>query len=245
MQNPFSLSKPWLFPIAGISGLVLAFAWKNLTNNAPPPGGNWFTFLALSASLVAAVTDLRTGKIYNWLTYPTALTALFLSTVASLSPAFHAWSGVQSLSPCVLGAGLALGLVCVAQQLMGGGMGDIKLAGALGALVGPALAWQILATLYVSAAVWSLCLMLLHLGPRLVLRLLLRGLACSLIPNLYLTKLEQDVAGILKRRVRLGPFFAVGVVTALTLSAVHTSATAPLTTLTNLSTRADFVSANR
>ena len=86
--------------------------------------------VAVSVTLVATVTDFRTGLIPNWLTLP----ALVLGVVA------HA---IGSGGRGALFAGLGV-LICGATPLlfhrlgaMGGG--DVKLFAALGALVGPGM----------------------------------------------------------------------------------------------------------
>ncbi len=79
--------------------------------------------------LVAAVTDIRTGKVYNAVTIPVIVLALVLSA------AHLGWEGLaQSLQ----GIGLALGLWLFSNlfgRVMGGG--DIKLLAAIGSLQGP------------------------------------------------------------------------------------------------------------
>lgn len=81
----------------------------------------------------ATVTDLRAQRIPNALTIPAALAALTLHTL-SQGPA-GLWLGVQGL-----GLGLGLMLAPFLFGVMGGG--DVKLMAALGALFGPALAFE-------------------------------------------------------------------------------------------------------
>jgi prepilin peptidase CpaA len=91
-----------------------------------------FTGLFIAAvatfTLAAAATDLRSQRVPNWLTVPTAIAGL----------AFHAfapsgWGAGVSL------AGFALGfaLLFLPWLLGGSGMGDVKLLAALGAWLGP------------------------------------------------------------------------------------------------------------
>lgn len=88
---------------------------------------SWLLALALVASLLATVTDLRTRTIPNWLTFP----------LVPLASALHLLqSGLEGLLFASLGA-----LVCFApvyflfaRGALGGG--DVKLFAGLGALLG-------------------------------------------------------------------------------------------------------------
>jgi len=90
------------------------------------------------ALAISVVTDLRTRKILNIVTFPTIALCLALRLAAGLR-------GGDFWGPAVGGVGLASGLVGMAvsgilffvMAAMGGmGMGDVKLAAAVGAGVG-------------------------------------------------------------------------------------------------------------
>lgn len=78
----------------------------------------------------AAMIDLRTKRIPNYLTMPAALLGL---AYHSFAPA--GWGIGTSLA----GLGVGLALLLLPWLLGGGGMGDVKLLGALGAWLGPRL----------------------------------------------------------------------------------------------------------
>jgi prepilin peptidase CpaA len=83
---------------------------------------------------VAAVSDIRTHKLPNWLTVP----ALFAALV------FHGiTAGLSGLGLALGGFATGFGILFVLWLLKGMGGGDVKLMGALGAWLGP------LPTLYV------------------------------------------------------------------------------------------------
>src|SRR4051812_37339735 len=85
----------------------------------------WPTFITVS---IAAIADIRTRKIPNWLVVPFLLGGVTISAIA------HGWHGLgQSLSG-VLVAALLLGPL---YWLGGMGMGDVKLCAAIGAWIGP------------------------------------------------------------------------------------------------------------
>ena len=93
---------------------------------------NWtdafrFFFLVLVV-LAAAVTDLRSRKIPNWITVSGAALGLMIHT---------AQSGLSGAAWSVAGAALGFGIF-IAFYLAGGmGAGDVKLFSAVGALAGP------------------------------------------------------------------------------------------------------------
>ncbi len=103
-------------------------------------------WIAVTMCLVAAITDLRAGKIYNWLTLP----------VLSVAPLAHlALGGWQAA--LLSGVGLSVcGLIFYVLFRFGGGGGDVKLAAATGALVGPARGLEFVFASLVAAALFSL-----------------------------------------------------------------------------------------
>ncbi len=86
------------------------------------------TLLLFAGVLVAAVTDLRWHKIPNALTFPTMVVGLIGHTLGDGLNGF-----LFSIGGLVLGLGLLLGFYVL------GGMaaGDVKLLGAVGAILGP------------------------------------------------------------------------------------------------------------
>ena len=83
----------------------------------------------LSLALVAAYTDLRWGKIFNFVTVPFALLGLLLNSIES---------GLEGCLLSLGGLGVGFGLWLVSSflgRILGGG--DIKLLMAFGALQGP------------------------------------------------------------------------------------------------------------
>jgi prepilin peptidase CpaA len=92
-----------------------------------------FTFL-----VVCAYTDIAGGKIYNWATYPAIGAGLALNLLIGGISGEHGGEAAQnynlinSILGCLLGF-LVLGILYAAGGI---GLGDVKLAGAIGALIG-------------------------------------------------------------------------------------------------------------
>jgi prepilin peptidase CpaA len=96
----------------------------------------WPTVIALA---VATFTDLRTRLIPNWLVLP------FLAAGITVSGWLRGWHGIgQSL----LGLGLGLLVYGLLFWMGGMGAGDVKLAAAIGAWIGPT---QLFFALFVTA----------------------------------------------------------------------------------------------
>jgi prepilin peptidase CpaA len=104
------------------------------------------------AVIVAAIFDIRTRRIPNWLVFSLLPSGIIVSTITS------GWSGLtRSVSGALL-ASLLMGLL----YLLGGmGMGDVKLCAGVGAWIGPhqllfALVFMGLAGALM-AFVWAIC----------------------------------------------------------------------------------------
>ena len=105
----------------------------------------------LAVVLLAAWTDVRDGKVYNWLTYPAAVAGLLLN--AAFRP--------PGLGLPQAALGLLVGFVPLFLAYAAGalGGGDVKLTGAVGAFLGP---WAMLyALLYTFLAGAVFCLLLI------------------------------------------------------------------------------------
>lgn len=90
----------------------------------PSPGSPWVAVLC--GSLVAAVCDVRTRRIPNWLTGPMFLAGIVWAAWQC------GWAGVgDGLLGCLL-----LAIPFVFLFLLGGGAGDAKLMGAIGVWLG-------------------------------------------------------------------------------------------------------------
>ena len=84
--------------------------------------------MAVIPALVAGWTDWRWRRIPNWLTVPALLLGIGVNCAAT------GWTGAKE---SLLGAALGLGLLLPFVLIRSLGAGDWKLAGALGAFLGP------------------------------------------------------------------------------------------------------------
>jgi prepilin peptidase CpaA len=86
----------------------------------------WWPTLIVVA--VATFTDLRSRRIPNWLVLP------FLAAGLTVSGWLEGWHGIEQ---SLMGLGLGILLFGVLFWMGGMGAGDVKLAGAIGAWIGP------------------------------------------------------------------------------------------------------------
>lgn len=108
------------------------------------------TFYVLLVAVIACVTDLRSARIPNWLTFSAAIVAL----------GFHTFAGEgMGLGTALLGLVVGLAVFFPLFALRAMGAGDVKLLAAFGAWVGPiSILWV---ALYTALAGGAFALMLM------------------------------------------------------------------------------------
>src|SRR5260221_9735812 len=89
--------------------------------------------LATAVAVTAAMTDVRDRRIPNRLTYSAMIAGLVLQT------SVHGWHG---LLLGLVGGALFGGCFLFFHLVRAMGAGDVKLAAALGCIIGPTCSWQ-------------------------------------------------------------------------------------------------------
>jgi Flp pilus assembly protein protease CpaA len=230
-QNPIAsmTSKQICWAAALAFPLLVGPFWCVAWSLASPPSPvRWLGTLAglvlLAALGTCTVTDVRGHRIYNWTTYSAFLWAVLINGAASVVPASgvvvaSATTGAPSVGPEWLGGfgiGQSLGgaalcfLITLAGYHMSGrGAGDVKLAAALGALLGVHHGVFAVAYSYIVAAaaiiVWSTWVN----GPLAIVKAGLRTVGKYLGPLWPFPPTSSDSA-LLLRPIPLGPYFAIG-----------------------------------
>jgi prepilin peptidase CpaA len=125
----------------------------------------WAYGVLVVVLLAAAIDDIRTSKIHNWITYPAVLVGLI----------GHCFGGVDlhgrelGFSGALIGLLVGFGPMFIAWRAGGVGGGDAKLMGAIGALGG----WQFaLASLFYGLVVAGLMALIVMLRHRVLRRTL-------------------------------------------------------------------------
>ncbi len=132
-------------------------------------GSDIWAYAVLAVVLIiAAVTDLRSGKIYNWTTYPAMLIGLVGHAVigglwGDVSQAGK--PGCMGLVDSLLGLAIGAGPLLAVRFAGGMGGGDVKVMGAIGALAG----WRFaLSAMFYGFAIAAILAMLIMIRKRIV-----------------------------------------------------------------------------
>jgi prepilin peptidase CpaA len=173
-------------------------------------------FVLVSAATAAAVTDLLWHRIPNWITYTAACWGIMLSTCFTISESETGHSRVASIGAgSSFGGGVALFLVAwLIFSITRSGAGDVKLAAAIGTLLGPAEGMDALLYTFAIAGFAILGWSILRFGPVVIVATLARSTGNFLIPRLIGPPSERQRT-LLAVPVPLAPFFAVGSIWAL------------------------------
>lgn len=105
--------------------------------------------------LVAAATDVRRHKIYNWTTYPGMIAGFLLNAVQ------HRWAGIEQSALGFLLCGFVM-LFCFVLFNVGGG--DVKLLAMMGAFLGLQKGVEALLWTFVLGAVMGVVLLIWRFG---------------------------------------------------------------------------------
>jgi len=179
------------------------------------------TLVLMALILVAAVTDLRSRRIYNWTTYPGILLGLGFSLAgAAWLAAANAPDETETMlrrvgwiAPAESLLGLVLcGLVMLACYVffrIGGG--DVKLVAMLGAFLGPEQGIEAMLWTFVLGACMGLIMLCWKAGPLGIARRVWQQLVCSLRLRGFAPLSDQERAK-LRQPLHLAPCALAAVV---------------------------------
>ena len=199
--------------LATIAPVVIVAAWPFASSSAPTLSHA----LLVGILCVSSVTDLNSRRIPNWLTYGGCGLALVLNVVGSLlsfsssasSTLLQETLGPIGLASALAGAGACFGLMLIVYMLAGSGAGDVKLASAIGAIVGMRIGFSVILWCHLLAGAFVILWLIATLGP---LRLC-RAAGHCVVPTVVQMPADRSgptLAELFKRPVPMAVFFALG-----------------------------------
>ena len=216
--------RPWGEALA-VSATVLA-AFALLFHAGITPDGLGAAKVAAGLMiLVSAATDFKWCRIFNWTTYLAFGWAVVLGSAAELygdTPVYYGNEvvpltqalGTEGLGQVIFGFAACFAAMFTLFAVFGGGAGDVKFIAALGALGG----WE--AGLYtwaygcLAAAVFTLGVVLVRIGPKRILAEIFFKLGLIKLSFLFGGP-SGETKKLFRRRIPMGPFFAIGSLFAL------------------------------
>jgi Flp pilus assembly protein protease CpaA len=202
-------SRKRLWVIALATPAVLAPAWSRYAGGLPEPLGTVSGLVLLLLLASCSVTDVSCRKICNWATYSAAAWALAINCAAPFVAG--SMSGLGAIGPerSLIGLAGCFGVMLLVYQLAGGGAGDVKLAAAIGALIGFELGLLAIAATYIVAGATLLAWTTWTRGPWALLRAMARLIGSMLLP-LWVERPTSAARALLRQPVPLAGFFAIG-----------------------------------
>jgi Flp pilus assembly protein protease CpaA len=203
--------QPTYYRWALMAPLAAAPVWITLARTINNPIDTVSELVLVLAVAVSAFTDGSSRKIYNWITYPAILWGLGLNLLGSIRPDFNETLslGAVGLPGSLLGF-LACGMITLfGYRMSGGGAGDVKLAAAIGALLGLQAGVLAVAYSYIFAAIAILAWTAYKFGPLKLLSAGVRKVLSIFMPNMIFAPSEAE-SKLLLTPIPLGPYFALG-----------------------------------
>lgn len=197
--------------IGGRVGLALCFFAVVVV--APVLAG-WLMWLCLAVALLAASwIDTKTRLIPNRLTYPMVLFGISGNGLVSLV-ASDEMAGMAGIEQSLTGSAVCFGLMLLLFLSNATGGGDVKLATAIGAFLGPQNGLMTIAWCHVLAGTFVLLWML----SRVNVSQSLRSVSYYVNACLHAGKLlpiSCDLSSIGHKRIPMAAFFTLGVLVTL------------------------------
>ena len=215
--------RPWAEALAVSAAVMAGFAMLFRIGLTGDIGAS--KVAAILMIVVAAATDLKWCRIFNWTTYLAFGWAVGFGLAAELSGSTPVYRGIEivpltqalgieGIGPVLTGFAICFGAMFTLMTVFGGGAGDVKFIAGLGALVG----WEggVYTWVYgcLAAAVFATGVFLVRLGPKKLLAELFFKLGFMKLCFL-LGGPAPETRQLFRRRIPMGPFFAIGSLVAL------------------------------
>ena len=210
-----SLARKWAWRVAlvGPAFITLMMLWAP-QNTHPMFTASGLVSLALISA--AAYVDFWWYKIPNWATYSAALWGLLINAFSDAvgQGAIATRLGAVGISDSILGCATLFVGMLVMFSFTGGGAGDVKLAAALGALLGLVGAANAILYSFIFAGLMAFAHGLCKYGPAQSFELLWRTVGSFLFRQWVYPPTSEQKA-IFSQKMPLGPSFALGTLTVM------------------------------
>jgi len=170
------------------------------------------TIVLIAALLIATITDLRSQRIYNWLTFPLMLSGLVAHAING---------GLDGLLLSGGGFGLGLGLMVVPFFMGVMGAGDVKLMAGVGAWLGTDATFVAFLATCLAGGVYALLVMLRNID---YLKAVLSNIWNSFLHIMMTQKFEYSPLAAEQSLPRLcyGVAIAIGTLSTMALNFTQT-----------------------
>ena len=215
LLNPrLSWSLGLLAPVVAIP----VWIWM-IDNRLPNRLGTASGMILIQLLAVSTYTDLTRRKILNAFTFSSILWAILLNLVATLVPRQISlasvatsdleWLGAIGIGRCLSGLGICFAVMLFVFILSGRGAGDVKIAAAIGALLGAEQGLTALGCSYLAAGLTMILWSVWKRGPLTLIVAIGRKLGTLLFPTMINPPTPADQQ-FLQQGIPLAPFFAIG-----------------------------------
>lgn len=174
---------------------------------------NYLTIIVLATALIiSTITDLKSQRIYNWLTFPLMLSGLIAHTV------FGGWDGLL-LSAGGFGLGLAVMVVPFFMGMMGAG--DVKLMAGIGAWLGASATFTAFIFTCIAGGAYAIIVLLKNYQ---LMKIVLTNVWASMLRLVSTRSLDYKpiASDLALPRLCYGVAIAAGTVGAMILNATRT-----------------------
>ncbi|MEW6058282.1 MAG: prepilin peptidase [Bdellovibrionota bacterium] len=146
----------------------------------------WAAWIYGAVACVAAVTDFRSGKIYNWLTLPALVSGLLISS---------AIGGVEGLGESLKGLGIASAIFIPLFAARVLGAGDAKLMMAFGTVLGVEGILELISLTFLIAGLGAFALLIVHRRVKPFFKELYKFFRSLIVPGLdaQLPRLSRSI----------------------------------------------------
>ena len=191
----------WLVAIA--SPVVVAPFWFAFSNQIPASIHSFSSVVLVLLLACTTVTDLKVRKIYNWASYPACGWGLAINFLPnSIS------SGAIGISASMAGLLGCFALMLVPYALARGGAGDVKLAAAIGSLLGFGDGMLVIAFTYIVAATAIVGWTVMRNGPLTLISAMVQKIGFCCLPHRF-AEPNTEQTMLLAKPVPLAGFFAI------------------------------------